>query len=46
MSRGCVNCRPADAKWIFRWTQPEVAYDPGDVTIPLPGGTIVEVNEI
>ena len=22
MSRGCVNMRPADAKWLFRWTQP------------------------
>lgn len=22
MSRGCVNLRPADAKWLFRWTYP------------------------
>ena len=44
-SQGCVNARPEDAKWIFRWTQPQVAYDPGDVTIPMPGGTIIEVIE-
>jgi len=45
MSRGCVNAYPEDAKWVFRWSQPFVAYDPGDVTIPLPGGTVVEVIE-
>ena len=28
-SHGCVNCRPEDAKWIFRWTQPEVLLNPG-----------------
>lgn len=33
MSHGCVNMRPDDAKWVFRWTAPEVAYDPGDVTL-------------
>lgn len=43
MSHGCVNARPDDAKWVFRWTQPEVDYDPGDVTVPWPGGTRVEV---
>lgn len=43
MSRGCVNARPADAHWIFRWSEPVVPYDPGDVTVPLPGGTIVQV---
>ncbi len=45
MSHGCVNARPEDAKWIFRWTTPHVAYDPGDVTISMPGGTRVEVIE-
>ncbi|MEW6651282.1 MAG: L,D-transpeptidase [Chloroflexota bacterium] len=43
MSRGCVNCRPEDAQWVFRWTQPIVPYDPGDVTVQMPGGTRVEV---
>jgi lipoprotein-anchoring transpeptidase ErfK/SrfK len=44
-SRGCVNCSPEDAKWIFRWTQPVVSYDPGDLTVSVPGGTIVKVVE-
>ncbi len=46
MSRGCVNARPEDAKWIFRWTQPVVSYNPGDATVSWPGGTKVEVKEI
>jgi lipoprotein-anchoring transpeptidase ErfK/SrfK len=24
MSHGCVNMRPAEAKWLFRWTRPAV----------------------
>lgn len=44
-SRGCVNARPSDAKWIFRWTMPSVSYDPGDLTVSVPGGTLVEVVE-
>ncbi len=44
-SRGCVNCSPEDAKWIFRWTAPQVAYDPGDLTVGMPGGTRIEVIE-
>jgi len=31
MSHGCVNAAPEDAKWIFRWTNPPVNYDPGDI---------------
>lgn len=45
MSHGCVNTKPDDAKWVFRWIAPEVPYDPGDITIPMPGGTKVEVIE-
>jgi lipoprotein-anchoring transpeptidase ErfK/SrfK len=46
-SHGCVNCLPEDAKWIFRWVQPFVGYDPGMVDISLSGeaSTIVEVIE-
>jgi len=44
-SRGCVNASPDDSKWVFRWTIPEVAYDPGDVTVSMPGGTLIEVIE-
>jgi lipoprotein-anchoring transpeptidase ErfK/SrfK len=31
-SHGCVNASPEDSKWIFRWTAPVVAYNPGDIT--------------
>lgn len=45
MSNGCVNARPEDAKWVLRWSQPAVPFEPGDITPPWPGGTIVEVRE-
>jgi hypothetical protein len=44
-SRGCVNAAPEDAKWIFRWSMPQVPNDPGDVTVEWPGGTTVSVEE-
>lgn len=44
-SHGCVNARPEDAKWVFRWVKPVVGYDPGDVTVGMPGGTRIEVIE-
>ena len=31
-SHGCVNCRPEDAKWIFRWTTPYVSLDESDIS--------------
>ncbi|MGB8212650.1 MAG: L,D-transpeptidase family protein [Anaerolineales bacterium] len=31
-SHGCVNCHPEDAKWIFRWSLPNVPLEPGDIT--------------
>lgn len=43
VSHGCVNAKPEDSKWIFRWVQPIVAYIPGDLTVGMPGGTIVDV---
>jgi hypothetical protein len=45
MSHGCVNAKPADAQWIFRWTMPHVASDPGDITISMPGGTHIRIIE-
>lgn len=30
-SHGCVNCLPEDAKFVWRWTTPDVQYDPGDL---------------
>jgi lipoprotein-anchoring transpeptidase ErfK/SrfK len=44
-SHGCVNASPEDAKWIFRWTTPAVSYYPGDITVQMPGGTVVDVVE-
>jgi len=26
-SHGCINLPPETAKWVYRWTQPEVPYD-------------------
>jgi lipoprotein-anchoring transpeptidase ErfK/SrfK len=47
VSHGCVNTRPEDANWIFRWTMPAVTYDPGmlDVTVTGQGSTGVKVVE-
>ncbi len=45
MSHGCVNAAPEDAKWIFRWALPVISYDPGDLTVDMPGGTRIEVIE-
>ncbi|MDY6846322.1 MAG: L,D-transpeptidase [Chloroflexota bacterium] len=43
-SHGCVNARPDDAKWIWRWTAPYVNYYPGELTIQgLDQSTKVEV---
>jgi len=44
-SHGCLNCRPEDAKWLFRWTQPVVPYVPGDITVNWDNhGTVVDVK--
>ncbi len=45
-SHGCLNCTPEAAKWLFRWTTPEVSYDPGDITVTWPGGTHVEIEGV
>jgi len=46
-SHGCVNCRPEDAKWIFRWTTPLTSLEQGDVAIEgLTNGTHVIVQEL
>ena len=46
MSHGCVNVTPEDAKWIFRWSNPYTAYDPGAIDVTVTGenstGVIVE----
>jgi lipoprotein-anchoring transpeptidase ErfK/SrfK len=44
-SHGCVNCRPEDAKWIFRWTMPVTNLDQSDITLTWPEvGTEVDVK--
>lgn len=45
LSHGCVNARPEDSKWIYRWCMPETPFDSGDKTVGMPGGTIIEVVE-
>jgi lipoprotein-anchoring transpeptidase ErfK/SrfK len=47
VSHGCVNAKPEDAKWVFRWGAPTVAYDPGtvDVTVTGEDSTSVRVVE-
>ena len=32
-SHGCVNAKPEDAQWVWRWTEPAVSYYPGELTI-------------
>ena len=34
-SHGCINCKPSDAKWIFRWVEPAVPYVPGDISMDM-----------
>ncbi len=47
MSHGCVNTLPEDSHWIFRWTEPTVAYDPGTIDVAVSGqaSTVVEVTD-
>jgi hypothetical protein len=45
-SSGCVNVRPEDGKWLYRWTTPVVEFRPGDLTVRWPDrGTLVVVSE-
>jgi hypothetical protein len=44
-SRGCVNMTQEDARFLFRWTNPVVPYDPGDVTVTGDTGTLIRVLE-
>jgi hypothetical protein len=45
MSHGCVNAAPDDAKWIFRWVNPAVSFEKGDITIMGEGSTRIIVNQ-
>ena len=45
-SHGCVNALPHDAKWIFLWSLPQTAYEPGMIDTSLTGGTSTTVQVI
>jgi lipoprotein-anchoring transpeptidase ErfK/SrfK len=46
-SHGCINTLPEDANWIFRWSLPQIKYNPGMVDISVSGepSTIIQVIE-
>jgi hypothetical protein len=45
-SHGCINVKPQDAKWIFRWTTPYISLAQSEMRLSLPEhGTIVLTNE-
>ncbi len=46
MSHGCVNLKPDDAKFIYRWTLPNVSYEVGNIEQQNYDGTKVRVFEI
>lgn len=45
MSHGCVNLKPEDSKFIYRWTQPGVPYYEGKLEQEGYNGTNVQVIE-
>lgn len=45
LSHGCVNADPEVAKFVFRWTNPIVDYEPGKIEIQSYDGTNVKVQE-
>ncbi|MGQ9832691.1 MAG: L,D-transpeptidase [Candidatus Villigracilaceae bacterium] len=45
-SHGCINVRPEDAKWIFRWTTPYVSLQQCEIRMTWPEhGTVVKTTE-
>ena len=42
MSHGCLNLRPGDALWIYRWTRPHAGYDQDQVAGE---GTTMEITD-
>jgi hypothetical protein len=46
-SHGCINVRPEEAKWIFRWTTPYISIVQSEQRLTFPDhGTAVTVNEL
>lgn len=46
-SHGCINVKPEDAKWIFRWTSPYISLTQSEARMTWPEhGTVVSVTEL
>lgn len=45
MSHGCVNMKPDDAKFVYRWTLPDAPYEDGKIEQDGYAGTAVRVIE-
>jgi len=46
-SHGCINVKPEDAKWIFRWTAPFISLTQSEERLTFPAhGTEVSVKEL
>jgi hypothetical protein len=46
-SHGCINVKPEDAKWIFRWTTPYISLAQSEARMTWPDhGTVVTVTEL
>ena len=46
-SHGCINLKPEDAKWIFRWTTPHISLAQSELRMSLPDyGTVVTTTEL
>jgi hypothetical protein len=46
-SHGCINVKPEEAKWIFRWTMPYISLAQSEQRLTFPDhGTAVTVNEL
>lgn len=46
-SHGCINVKPEDAKWIYRWTSPFVSLDQSEIRMQWPVvGTPVNVGQL
>ena len=46
-SHGCINVRPDDAKWIFRWTTPYISLAQSEARLTWPDhGTTVTATEL
>lgn len=46
-SHGCINVKPEDAKWIFRWTTPHISLAQSEQRLTWPDhGTVASVTKV